>query len=384
MKKITNDILYVGVDDKKIDLFEGQFPVPNGMAYNSYVIIDEKTAVFDTVDINFTDEWLANVKEALGGRMPDYLVVQHMEPDHSANIANFIKAYPETTIVSNAMAFGMLGSYFSELKAVKKLIVKDGDTLSLGSHELKFVFAPMVHWPEVMFTYDSTDKVLFSADAFGKFGTLDTDEDWACEARRYYFGIVGKFGAQTQAVLKKLAGLEIEKICALHGPILTDDLGYYIGLYDTWSSYKPEAEGVVIAYTSVYGHTKEAVLMLEDKLKAKGCKVALFDLTRDSVTEAIEDAFKYGKIVLATTTYYGEIFPAMRNFIHDLTERNYQNRTIGIIENGSWSPMAAKCIKGLFENSKDITWLENSVKIKAAVSDENVAQLDAMAEELAK
>ena len=386
MNNVTNDIFYVGVNDHQIDLFEGQYDVPNGMAYNSYVIMDEKIAVFDTVDGNFTDEWLKNIAEVLGDKKPDFLIVQHMEPDHSANILNFIKAYPEAKIVGNAKTFTMMALYFEGLDlSDKKYEVKEGDKLSLGKHELSFVFAPMVHWPEVMFTYDSTDKVLFSADAFGKFGALDVDEDWACEARRYYFGIVGKYGVQVQAVLKKAGALDIQTICPLHGPILKEDLGYYLGLYNTWSSYGVESEGVFIAYTSVYGNTKKAAELLAEKLTEKGCpKVAIADLAREDMAESVEDAFRYGKIVLATTTYNADIFPFMKHFILDLTERNYQNRTIGLIENGSWAPTAAKVMKGMFEKSKNITWLENTVTIKAGFKSENIAQIEAMAEELMK
>ena len=386
MNKITNDIYYIGVNDHQIDLFEGQYDVPNGMAYNSYVILDEKIAVFDTVDQNFTEQWLGNLKEVLGDRKPDYLIVQHMEPDHSANILSFIKAYPDTKIVGNAKTFTMMSNFFEGLDlGSNKLEVKEGDKLSLGSHELNFIFAPMVHWPEVMFTYDSTDKVLFSADAFGKFGALDVDEDWACEARRYYFGIVGKYGVQVQAVLKKAAALDIQTICPLHGPILKEDLGYYLGLYNTWSSYGVESEGLFIAYTSVYGNTKKAAEMLRDKLLEKGCpKVAIADLAREDMAESVEDAFRYGKLVIATTTYNADIFPFMKHFILDLTERNYQNRTIGIIENGSWAPTAAKVIKGMFEKSKNITWTDTTVTIKSAVKSENIAQIEALADELMK
>ena len=386
MNNVTNDIFYIGVNDHDIDLFEGQYDVPNGMAYNSYIIMDEKIAVFDTVDANFGEQWLKNISEVLGGKKPDYLIVQHMEPDHSANIMNFIKAYPDTKIVGNAKTFTMMSLFFEGLDlGDHKYEVKDGDKLSLGKHELNFVFAPMVHWPEVMFTYDSTDKVLFSADAFGKFGALDTDEDWACEARRYYFGIVGKYGVQVQGVLKKAAALDIQTICPLHGPILKEDLGYYLGLYNTWSSYGVESEGVFIAYTSVYGNTKKAAELLAEKLTEKGCpKVAIADLAREDMAESVEDAFRYGKIVLATTTYNADIFPFMKHFILDLTERNYQNRTIGLIENGAWAPMAAKVMKGMFEKSKNITWLENNVTIKAGFKSENIAQIEAMADELMK
>lgn len=388
MNKIANEIYYIGVNDHEIDLFEGQYDVPNGMAYNSYIILDEKIAVFDTVDGNFTDQWLENISNALGERKPDYLIVQHMEPDHSANILNFIKAYPEAVIVGNAKTFAMMSAYFENIDSLiadKKLEVKDGDTLSLGRHELTFVFAPMVHWPEVMFTYDSAEKVLFSADAFGKFGALDADEDWACEARRYYFGIVGKYGVQVQAVLKKASALDIQTICPLHGPVLSENLEYYLGLYNTWSSYGVESEGVMIAYTSVYGNTKKAAELLKDKLIEKGCpKVVFCDLAREDMAEAVEDAFRYGKLVLATTTYNADIFPFMKHFIQDLIERNYQNRTIGLIENGSWAITAGKTMKAMFEKSKNITWLDTTVSVKAGVKAENIAQIEAMADELMK
>ena len=384
--KITEDIIYAGVNDHQVDLFEGQYRVPNGMAYNSYVILDEKTAVMDTVDANFADEWLANVAKALDGRKPDYLIVQHMEPDHSANIENFVKAYPEATVVANTKTFAMMKNFFPKMDlAGRKLEVKDGESLTLGKHVLTFVFAPMVHWPEVMVTYDSTDKVLFSADGFGKFGALDVEEDWDCEARRYYIGIVGKYGPQVQKLLKVAATLDIQIICPLHGPVLTENLGHYIEKYDIWSSYKVESEGVMIAYTSVYGHTKKAAELLAQKLEEKGClKVVVCDLAREDMAEAVEDAFRYGKLVLASITYNGEAFPFMRTFIENLTERNYQNRTIGLIENGSWAPTAAKVMKGMFEKSKNITWLENNVKIMSSLSDENAAEIDAMAEELCK
>lgn len=381
--KISNDIFYVGVNDKNIDLFEGQYVVPNGMAYNSYVVKDEKIAVFDTVSEGFGDVWLDNISKALNGENPDYLIVQHMEPDHSANITAFCNKYKNAVVVSNQKAFVMMKNFFNEDFESRRIIVKDGETLSLGKHELQFVFAPMVHWPEVMLTYDKTDKVLFSADAFGKFGTTDTQEDWACEARRYYFGIVGKYGAQVQALLKKAAVLEIKTICPLHGPVLNENLGYYIGLYDTWSSYKAEADGVLIAYTSVYGHTKKAALLLKEKLLEKGCpKVAITDLARDDMAEAVEDAFKYGKLVLATTTYNGDVFPFMRDFIAHLVERNYQNRIIGFIENGSWAPVAAKIMKDKFAASKNITFTQNNVKILSALNAESESQLDALALEL--
>ena len=383
--KITEDIFYVGVNDHEIDLFEGQYVVPNGMAYNSYVIMDEKIAVMDTVDADFSEEWLNNINNVLNGRTPDYLIVQHMEPDHSANIMNFIKTYPETVVVGNAKTFTMMANFFENTDSVNKLVVKENDTLSLGRHQLSFVFAPMVHWPEVMFTYDSTDKVLFSADAFGKFGALDTDEDWACEARRYYFGIVGKYGTQVQTVLKKVSALDIQIICALHGPVLTENLGYYIGLYSTWSSYSVESEGVMIAYTSVYGNTKKACEILADKLREKNCpKVVLCDLAREDMAEAVEDAFRYGKLVLASPTYNADVFPFMKKFIHELTERNYQNRTIGIIENGSWAVTAGKVMKEMFAKSKNITWLENTVTVKSAVKSENITQIETMADELLK
>ncbi len=385
MNKITNDIYYIGVNDHELDLFEGQYDVPNGMAYNSYMIVDDKIAVFDTVDGNFTDQWLGNVAEVLGDRKPDYLIVQHMEPDHSANLKHFIEKYPETAIVGNSKTFGMIDNFFEGLAIANKLEVKEGEKLSLGKHELSFVFAPMVHWPEVMFTYDSTDKVLFSADAFGKFGALDVEEDWACEARRYYFGIVGKYGMQVQGVMKKAAALDIQTICPLHGPVLKENLGYYLGLYNTWSSYGVESEGIFIAYTSVYGNTKKAAELLKEKLEAKGCpKVAIADLAREDMAESVEDAFRYGKLVIATTTYNADIFPFMKHFILDLTERNYQNRTIGIIENGSWAATAAKVIKSMFEKSKNITWTDTTVSIKSAVKAENIAQIEALAEELMK
>ncbi|MBE6731113.1 MAG: FprA family A-type flavoprotein [Ruminococcaceae bacterium] len=383
--KITNDIIYIGVNDREIDLFEGQYTVPNGMCYNSYMIIDEKIAIMDTVDARFTDEWLKNIETALEGRKPDYLVIQHMEPDHSANIINFINAYPCTTIVSSQKAFAMMKNFFGTEFSENRIVVNEGSVLELGKHTLTFMTAPMVHWPEVIVTYDNLDKVLFSADGFGKFGAYDTDEDWACEARRYYIGIVGKYGPQVQALLKKAAKLEIEKICPLHGPVLTENLGYYINLYDIWSSYKPESEGVVIAYTSVYGNTKKAVLLLKDMLEAKGCKkVTVNDLARCDMAEAVEDAFRYNKLVLATTTYNAEIFPFMREFINHLTERNYQNRTVALIENGSWAPTAAKVMKAMFEKSKNITFTENSVKILSSLNAESTEQLKNLAEELCK
>ena len=382
---ITKDIAYIGVNDRKVDLFEGQYVVPNGMSYNSYVILDEKIAVMDTVDANFTHEWLDNLQNALGGRKPDYLVVQHMEPDHSANIVSFTKAYPNAKIVSSSKAFVMMKNFFGTDFADKQVVVGEGSTLELGRHTLTFVTAPMVHWPEVIVTYDSTDKVLFSADGFGKFGALDADEDWACEARRYYIGIVGKYGAQVQALLKKAAGLDIEIICPLHGPVLTENLGYYLNLYNTWSSYQPEEEGIVIAYTSVYGNTKKAVLQLADKLRANGCpKVVVNDLARCDMAEAVEDAFRYSKLVLATTTYNAGIFPFMREFIDHLTERNFSNRTVGFIENGSWAPLAAKVMRGMLENSKNITFTENNVKIMSALNETSSEQLDALAKELCR
>ena len=380
---ITEDIKYIGVNDHKIDLFEGQYDVPNGMSYNSYLILDEKIAVMDTVDQNFTHEWLDNLASALDGRTPDYLIVQHMEPDHSANIHNFAKNYPNAKIVASSKAFQMMKQFFGTDFTQNGIIVGEGDTLNLGKHTLTFVTAPMVHWPEVIVTYDSFDKVLFSADGFGKFGALDIEEDWACEARRYYIGIVGKYGAQVQALLKKAAGLEIEKICPLHGPVLAENLGYYINLYDIWSSYRPEEEGIVIAYTSVYGNTKKAVMQLAEKLKSKGCpKVQVNDLARCDMAEAVEDAFRYSKLVLATTTYNADIFLFMREFIDHLVERNYSNRTIGFIENGSWAPLAAKIMKQEFEKSKNITFAENTVKILSALNEESSAQLEALADEL--
>ena len=383
--KIGNDIYYVGVNDHQIDLFEGQYVVPNGMSYNSYVIMDEKIAVMDTVDANFKHEWLDNLEQVLDGRKPDYLIVQHMEPDHAANVANFLEVYPGTTVVANAKTFVMIKNFFGLDLEGQKLEVENGSTLSLGNHNLTFVFAPMVHWPEVMVTYDSTDKVLFSADGFGKFGALDVEEDWDCEARRYYIGIVGKYGAQVQKLLKAAATLDIQTICPLHGPILTENLGHYLEKYDIWSSYKVESEGVVIAYTSVYGNTKKAVELLAQKLEEKGCpKVTVFDLARDDMAKAVEDAFRYGKLVLATITYNGDIFPFMRTYIENLTERSYQNRTIGLIENGSWAPAAARVMQGMFEKSKNITWLENNVKIMSSLSEANEAEIEAMAEELCK
>ncbi len=380
---ITNDIKYVGVNDHKVDLFEGQYVVPNGMAYNSYVIMDEKIAVMDTVDIHFEKEWLANVAEVLGDRKPDYLVVQHMEPDHAANIQNFMKVYPDTTIVANARTFVMINQFFTLPSDVKKLEVKDMESLSLGKHVLTFVFAPMVHWPEVMVTYDSTEKVLFSADGFGKFGALDVEEDWDCEARRYYIGIVGKYGAQVQKLLKAAATLDIQIICPLHGPVLTENLGHYIEKYDIWSSYRPENEGVLIAYASIYGNTKKAAEMLAAKLEEKGCpKVVLADLARDDMAECVEDAFRYDRLVLASVTYNGDIFPFMKTFIHHLTERSYQNRKVGFIENGSWAPQAKKIMQGMLEKSKNITFYDNNVTIKSAVKPETEAAIEKMAEEI--
>ena len=385
LNHVTDTIFYVGVNDHQIDLFEGQYIVPNGMAYNSYVIMDDKIAVMDSVDINFAQEWLGNIAEVLGDRKPDYLVIQHMEPDHSASIAEFLKAYPDTAVVGNAKTFVMMQQFFGADIAPNREVVANKGTLELGTHTLTFVFAPMVHWPEVMVTYDAADKVLFSADGFGKFGALDADEDWACEARRYYFGIVGKYGAQVQALLKVAATLDIEKICPLHGPILTENLGYYIEKYDIWSSYGVESEGVMIAYASVYGNTKKAAEQLAEQLKAKGCpKVVLTDLARSDMAENIEDAFRYGKLVLASVTYNGGIFPFMQTFVHGLLERGYQKRTMGIIENGTWAPTAGRIIKGLFEKSKEITWLDTTVTIKSAMNAANEAQIAAMAEELMK
>ena len=383
--KITDTIRYAGVNDHQIDLFEGQYKVPNGMTYNSYVILDEKIAVMDTVDANFTHEWLDNLDRILEGRKPDYLIVQHMEPDHAANVANFLKVYPETTIVANAKTFTMIQNFFGLNLEGQKLEVTNGGTLNLGIHNLTFVFAPMVHWPEVMVTYDSTDKVLFSADGFGKFGALDVEEYWDDEARRYFIGIVGKYGPQVQKLLKVAAGLDIQIICPLHGPVLTENLGHYIGLYDTWSSYTPETEGIVIAYTSVYGHTKAAVELLADKLRSKGCpKVVVYDLARDDMSQALSDAFRYSKLVLATTTYNASIYPFMHDYITRLTEHNFQNRTVGIIENGSWAPLAAKVMKEMLSGCKKINWLDTTVKVLSAVNQENKDQLEAMASELCK
>jgi len=386
LKNITGDILYIGVNDHRIDLFEGQYVVPNGMAYNSYLIKDEKIAVMDTVDRNFTEEWLGNLAEALGGRTPDYLVVQHMEPDHSANIMQFMAAYPGAVVVASAKAFAMMKNFFGTEFEDRRIVAGEGSTLPLGAHTLHFITAPMVHWPEVLMTWDEQDKVLFSADGFGKFGALDAEEeDWACEARRYYFGIVGKYGAQVQAVLKKAANLEIRTICPLHGPVLAENLEYYLGLYNTWSSYGVETDGVVICYTSVYGHTQEAAELLAEKLREKGCpKVAVNDLARCDMAEAVEDAFRYGGLVLATTTYNADIFPFMREFINHLVERGYKNRTIGLIENGSWAPTAAKVMKGMLEGCKNLAFTETTVKIMSALNDESKQQLEKLAEELCK
>lgn len=382
---ISKDILYVGVNDHQVDLFEGQYIVPNGMAYNSYVILDEKTAVMDTVDQRFGDEWLENVKAAFNGRTPDYLVVQHMEPDHSANIGRFLETYPDATVVSSAKAFVMMKQFFGTDYADRRMVVGEGSTLCLGKHTLTFVTAPMVHWPEVIVTYDAFDRVLFSADGFGKFGALDAEEDWACEARRYYIGIVGKYGPQVQALLKKAAKLDIAAICPLHGPVLTENLGYYLNLYDIWSSYRVESEGVVIAYCSIYGHTKKAVELLADTLTRKGCpKVTVTDLARDDMAEAVEDAFRYGKLVLASPTYNGDVFPFMKSFIHHLTERNYQNRTVAFMENGTWAPTAAKVMASMLEKSKNLTYAGTTVRILSALNAESKAQIEALAEELAQ
>ena len=384
--EITKDIIYIGVNDHDIDLFEGQYIVPNGMAYNSYVIRGEKTAVMDTVDRRFVNEWLGNLESALGGKEPDYLIIQHMEPDHSAGIEEFLKKYRNAKVVATDKAFAMMKAFFPGLEIDgAKQTAENGGELSLGTHTLKFIYAPMVHWPEVMVTYDITDKVLFSADGFGKFGALDIPEDWACEARRYYFGIVGKYGAPVQTLLKAASALEIEKICPLHGPVLTENLGYYLNLYNTWSSYGVESDGVMIAYTSVYGNTESAAKALSEMLTKRGCpKVVLCDLAREDMAEAVEDAFRYGKLVLATTTYNGDIFPFMKQFIDHLTERNYQNRTVGLIENGSWAPVAARTTKGMLEKSKNITWLETTVKIMSAPNNDTMKALEKMAEELTK
>lgn len=385
MNNVKENIFYVGVNDHELDLFEGQYIVPNGMAYNSYVVVDEKIAVLDSVDIKFGNQWLDNIAEVLDDKSPDYLIIQHMEPDHSACIDKFINKYPNALIVGNVKTFDMLRAFFPELELQNTLTVKEGEKLSLGNRELTFIAAPMVHWPEVMLTYDSTDKILFSADAFGKFGALDIEEEWACEARRYYFGIVGKYGVQVQALLKKAAALDIQTICPLHGPILTENLDYYLDLYNTWSGYGVESEGIFIAYTSVYGNTKKAAELLRDKLIEKGCpKVAIADLAREDMAECVEDGFRYGKIVLATTTYNGEMFPFMNQYIDALVERNYQNRTIGIIENGSWAAMAEKRIKAKFEKSKDIKFTNTIVSIKSALKPENIAQIEALADELLK
>ncbi len=380
---ISNNIKYIGVNDHIIDLFEGQYIVPNGMAYNSYIILDSKIAVMDSVDAKFTDEWLSNIEKELCGKKPDYLVVQHMEPDHSANIVSFLNAYPEAMVVSTDKSFKMMGQFFGTDFADRRIVVKEGDSLELGEHTLKFIMAPMVHWPEFMVSYEQTEKVLFSADAFGKFGALDQDEDWACEARRYYIGIVGKYGAQVQALLKKASALEIKTICPLHGPILSENLEYYLNLYHTWSSYTPEEEGAMIAYTSVYGNTKKAVELLAEELKKNGCpKVVVNDLAREDMAEAVEDAFRYSKLVLATTTYNADIFPFMKEFLDHLTERNFQNRTVAFIENGSWAPTATKVMQGILEKSKNLTFTENTVKILSALNNESKAQIIALAEEL--
>ena len=382
---ITHDIKYIGVNDHQVDLFEGQYVVPNGMSYNSYAILDEKVAIMDTVDANFTHEWLDNIQNTLGGSQPDYLIVQHMEPDHSANIANFMKVYPKATLVSSVKAFAMMQNFFGTDFSDRRIVVGEGDTLSLGRHTLTFVTAPMVHWPEVIVTYDAADKVLFSADGFGKFGALDVDEDWACEARRYYIGIVGKYGAQVQALLKKAATLDIQTICPLHGPVLSENLGYYLNLYDIWSSYRVESEGIVIAFTSVYGNTRKAVELLADKLKANGCpKVVVHDLARCDMAEAVEDAFRYGKLVLATTTYNADVFPFMKEFIHHLTERNFRNRTVALMENGSWAPQAAKVMRGMLEGCKNITFTDATVHINSSLNDHSKQQIDDLAQELCK
>ncbi len=385
ISKVTDSVIYTGVNDHDVDLFEGQYVVPNGMAYNSYVILDDKTVIMDTVDQSKTEEWLANVEEALGDRKPDYLVVQHMEPDHSASVSALVEKYGDVTVVGNKKTFKMIGQFFPGMTMKNTLEVENGGTLDLGKHQLTFVFAPMVHWPEVMMTYESSEKILFSADGFGKFGALDVEEDWACEARRYYIGIVGKYGAQVQGVLKKAAALDIQTICPLHGPVLTEDLGYYIGLYDTWSSYKPESEGVCICYASVYGNTKKAAELLAAELEKKGANVAAVnDLARCDMAEAVEDAFRYDKLVLASLTYNGELFPFMRNFIAELKERNYQNRTVAFIENGSWAPMANKLMKAEFESLKNVTIAENNVTVTSALNDASIAQIEALAAELAK
>lgn len=382
---VSSDIKYIGVNDHKIDLFEGQYIVPNGMAYNSYVILDEKIAVVDSVDQNFGDEWLEKLEEVLEGRRPDYLIVQHMEPDHSAYIVKFMEIYPDAVVIASRMAFTMMKNYFGTDYAERRIAVGEGDQLSLGKHKLTFVTAPMVHWPEVIMTYDAADQVLFSADAFGKFGALDREEDWACEARRYYIGIVGKYGQQVQALLAKATGLDIKTICPLHGPVLTENLGYYMNLYDTWSSYRAENEGVLIAYTSIYGHTRETAELLAEKLKEKGCpKVTLIDLARCDMAEAVESAFRYSRLVLATTTYNGDIFPFMKEFLHHLTERTYRNRTVGLIESGSWAPQAAKIMRNMLAESKDLTFTDTTVKIVCAMNEENKQQIEAMADELTR
>lgn len=382
---ITKDIRYIGVNDHQVDLFEGQYVVPSGMSYNSYAIMDEKVAIFDTVDRNFTAQWLDNIRTVLDGRKPDYMIIQHMEPDHSANIANFLKEYPDTTVVSSAKAFTMMGNFFGADCAPNRLVVGEGSTLCLGAHTLTFVTAPMVHWPEVIVTYDALDKVLFSADGFGKFGALDVEQDWDDEARRYYIGIVGKYGPQVQALLKKAAGLEISKICPLHGPVLTENLGHYLNLYNLWSSYQPEEEGVVVAYTSVYGNTKAAAELLAKSLSDAGCsKVVVYDLARCDMAQAVADAFRYSKLVLATTTYNADIFPFMKEFIHHLTERSFQNRTVAFVENGTWAPTAAKCMAKMLEGSKNLTFANTTVKILSALSDDSKAQIAALAEELSK
>ena len=381
---ITDDIRYIGVNDHQVDLFEGQYTVPNGMAYNSYVIMDEKIAVMDTVDCHFTSQWLENLDAVLKDRLPDYLIVQHMEPDHSANITQFMARFPQATIVASAKAFPMMRNFFGEEYADRRIVVGDGDTLDLGKHKLSFVTAPLVHWPEVIVTYDATDKILFSADGFGKFGALDVEEDWACEARRYYIGIVGKYGVQVQNLLRKAAALDIAIICPLHGPVLTENLGYYLNLYQIWSTYAVESDGIVIAYTSVYGNTKKAVSLLAQKLESKAQKVVLFDLARSDMAEAVEDAFRYGKIVLATTTYNGDIFPYMREYIHHLTSRSFQNRTVALIENGSWAPMAARVMRSMLEGCKNLTFTDTTVRITSALNAQSLEQLDALAEELTK
>ncbi len=384
MKQVTDSILYVGVNDHEIDLFEGQYVVPNGMSYNSYVILDESVAVMDTADVRKTDEWLGNVEEALGGRLPDYLVVQHMEPDHAGSIDRFVEKYPRATVVGNAKTFSIMEQFFPGMKLERRLVVKDGETLSLGSHTLRFVFAPMVHWPEVMMTYEASEKVFFSADGFGKFGALDVDEDWACEARRYYIGIVGKYGMMVQNVLKKAAGLEISIICPLHGPVLTENLGYYLNLYDIWSGYRPESQGVCVCFTSVYGHTRAAVELLCEKLETKGVKVVCHDLARCDMAEAVEDAFRYDRLVLATTTYNAGMFPFMKTFLDHLTERNFQKRKVAFIENGSWGPMAMKGMKEALKNCRELVFAENEVSIRSALNEASTAAVLALAEELAQ